>query len=144
MNSTAALLVDTWGWLALRDRRELRHREVKAAFEGTRSCKTPVFTTDFVLDETFTLFFRRLSFHKATASMELLTTSCEEGAVALVAISPVYFRAAQELRLKFKDKPFISFTDLCTMAVMRELEIRRILTEDKHFEHVGFGFELVP
>ena len=144
MTSTTALLVDTWGWLTLRDRRERKHLEAKAAFEETLSRKSGIFTTDFVLDETFTLLFRRLPFHDAKASMELLTTSCEEGAVTLVRISPARFQAAQALRLKFKDKPLISFTDLCTMAVMRELEILRILTEDKHFEQVGLGLQLVP
>lgn len=144
MTSTTALFVDTWGWLTLRDRRERRHREAKIAFQEALSRKSRLVTTDFVLVETFTLLFRRLPFEEAKTSMELLTTSCDEGVVSLLAVSPARFKSAQALRLKFKDKPLISFTDLSSMAVMRELGIRRILTEDEHFGHVGFGFERVP
>src|SRR5438093_13257983 len=60
MTSTTALFVDTWDWLTLRDRRERRHREAKAAFQEALSRKSGLVTTDFVLDETFTLLFRRL------------------------------------------------------------------------------------
>ena len=144
MTSTTALFVDTWDWLTLRDRRERRHREAKATFQEALSRKSGLVTTDFVLDETFTLLFRRLPFHEAKTSMELLTTSCEETSVTLLGVSPARFKSAQALRLKFKDKPLISFTDLTSMAVMRELGIRRILTEDEHFEQVGFSFERVP
>jgi len=144
MPSTTALFVDTWGWLALRDRRERRHQEAKAVFEEALSRRLAIVTTHFVLDETFTLLFRRLPFHEAKASMELRTTSCEEGMVTLALVWPMRFNAALVLRVKFKDKPLISFTDLSSMAVMREMVICRILTEDEHFEQVGFGFQRAP
>ena len=142
--TSTALFVDTWGWLTLRDRRELRHAEAKQVFNRFLASKAGIVTTDFVLDETFTLLFRRLSFNEAKSSMEALSASIAEGQVVSVPISPAQFRAAQGLRLKFKDKPDFSFTDLCSVVVMRELGIQKILTEDEHFEHVGFGFELVP
>jgi predicted nucleic acid-binding protein len=54
------------------------------------------------------------------------------------------FQAALELRKRFRDKPDISFTDLTTMAVMRELQITAVVTEDNHFLHVGMGFQRLP
>ncbi|MCL5995064.1 MAG: hypothetical protein M1546_03285 [Chloroflexi bacterium] len=48
------------------------------------------------------------------------------------------------LRLKFSDKPDISFTDLTSMVVMTELGITQIMTADAHFTHVGMGFQCVP
>jgi predicted nucleic acid-binding protein len=64
--------------------------------------------------------------------------------VRLEPIHPARFREAVRLRAKYRDKPGISFTDFTSMAVMRELEVTRILTEDRHFAQVGMGFELVP
>jgi predicted nucleic acid-binding protein len=139
----AALLVDTWGWLALRDKGDARHREAVAAFEQElRAGK--VVTTDFVLDETFTLLFRRLPAQKARESVEFLMQAVEAGSVMLVPISAPRFREAVKLRLKFRDKPEISFTDFTSMVVMRELAVKRILTEDRHFVQTGLGFERVP
>jgi len=62
----------------------------------------------------------------------------------LVWITPSRFEASQKLRLKFQDKPDISFTDLTSMVVMQELGITDILTGDAHFTHVGMNFVLFP
>ena len=138
-----ALLVDTWGWLALRDKGNARHREAVSAFEEELGAGRVV-TTDFILDETFTLFFRRLPAQKACESVQFLMEAAEAGSVVLAPISASRFREAVKLRLKFTDKPGISFTDFTSMVVMRELQVKRILTEDRHFAQVGLGFERVP
>jgi predicted nucleic acid-binding protein len=93
------------------------------------------------LDETFTLLFRRLAVHKAKASLDFLVTAVEDGSVALATVNAGRFREAVRVRLKYKDRPEISFT---SMVVMQELELKRILTEDRHFAQVGLGFELLP
>jgi predicted nucleic acid-binding protein len=67
-----------------------------------------------------------------------------EGYVALDLITSAQFDQAIALRLKFKDKPRISFTDLLSMVVMRERGVTHILTEDDHFAQVGMGFLKVP
>lgn len=140
----AGLFVDTWGWLALRDKGQPRHREAVGAFNGMRVQEGGIVTTDYVLDETFTLVFRRLAIHKARASVEALLAAVDEGAITLCAITGDRFREAVRLRLKFKERPEISFTDFTSIAVMRELGLKRVLTEDRHFAQVGLGLELVP
>jgi len=142
-NCMAGVFVDTWGWLALRDKGEARHFAATTAFN--RALKAGmVVTTDFVLDETFTLLFRRLSAPRAVESVEFLMAAIQAGSVALAPISPARFREAVKLRLRYKDKPEISFTDFSSMVVMRELRIKEILTEDHHFTQVGLGFARVP
>ena len=66
------LFIDTWGWLALRDRLEARHHDVRAYYEDFRSTRGAFYTTDYVLDETFTLLFRRLPFDAASESMAIV------------------------------------------------------------------------
>ncbi|MEW6572146.1 MAG: hypothetical protein AB1374_00700 [Bacillota bacterium] len=56
----------------------------------------------------------------------------------------LFVEKAKELRLKYQDKPDISFTDLTSIVIMRELKISRILTADEHFIQVGTNFELAP
>ena len=138
------LFIDTWGWLTLRDKREVRHRETQAFYHGLRDQKDTIYTTDYVLDETFTLLFKRLSFPQARESLEALDDAIQDGYLRLERITPERFEQAKRLRLKFQDKPRISFTDFTSMAVMNELGIADILTADTHFVQVGMGFQLVP
>jgi predicted nucleic acid-binding protein len=140
----AGLFVDTWGWLALRDKGDRKHKPAVAAFEEALKQRERIVTTDYVLDEAFTLFFRRLAIHKAKESLEFLMAATEDGSVLLAPVSAARFREAIKLRLKYKDKPEISFTDFTSMVVMQESGVKRVLTEDGHFVQVGLGFELVP
>jgi predicted nucleic acid-binding protein len=68
----------------------------------------------------------------------------KEGYVQVERVTPERFEKAKVLRLKYQDKPRISFTDLTSMVLMRELGVKDIITEDEHFEHVGMDFQLVP
>lgn len=143
MNSTARLFIDTWGWLTLRDKSERRHATVSQEFESFQKPIGRIYATDFVLDETLTLLFRRLPFAAARESMELLSASVDEGSLILVTIDKARFKAAEKLRVRYHDKPTISFTDLSSVVVMQEFGIQKILTEDNHFAQVGLGLELI-
>jgi len=47
------------------------------------------------------------------------------------------------LRKKLHDKPFISFTDLTSFILMKELSIKKVFTGDTDFEKVNMGFQLL-
>ena len=139
-----AIFIDTWGWLTLRDRREARHGEVDRFYREVRRRRDSVYTSDYVLDETITLLFRRLPFVRAKESLQYIQQAIAEGYLRLEWMTPQRFEKAIELRDRFQDKSRISFTDLTSMVVMSEREIEEILTEDDHFLHVGMGFRRVP
>jgi len=138
------LFVDTWGWVVIHNKREPRHAEVTRFYRNFRLRKGQIYTTDYVLDETITLLFRRLPPALANESLSLLNKSFEKGYLEFEWISPENFQEAQRLRLRFLDKPMISFTDLTSMAIMKELDIKLVLTGDEHFEQVGMGFKKIP
>jgi len=138
------LLIDTWGWLALRDRQEREHDNVNTFFQDFLNKHGIIYTTDYILDETFTMLYRRLSLSLAKESIELIDNSIIKGYVILEWITPSRFEKAKQFRLRFNDKPMVSFTDLTSMLVMKDLNINRILTEDEHFLHVGMGFNKTP
>lgn len=66
------LFVDTWGWLNLYDKRENQHQAVLKFFERFNAQGGITYTTDYVLDETFTLLFKRLSFYQAGQALEII------------------------------------------------------------------------
>lgn len=138
------LFLDTWGWLTLNDKSEAKHQETVEFYTAFRSRSGIIYTTDYVLDETFTLLFKRLPVSQAKRSMETLTAALLAEGFSLEWIAAERFAKAQALRLKFLDKPQISFTDLTSMVVMDELDIEQVLTGDAHFIQVGMGFQRVP
>lgn len=138
------LFIDTWGWLTLRNKREGQHQAATRLYGQFLQQNGQIYTTDYVLDETYTLLFKRLPFPLAEESALLLDQAIIHKQIQLVWITPERFGHAKELRLKLQDKPDISFTDLSSMVVMKELEITDVLTGDAHFTHVGMGFRKVP
>ena len=103
-----------------------------------------IYTSDYVLDETFTLLFRRTPFEVAAEAMEKINEATQSGYLFLERINHDRFEKAKRMRLKYKDKPLISFTDLTSMAIMKEQGISRVLTDDEHFLHLGMDFIKVP
>jgi predicted nucleic acid-binding protein len=139
-----SVFIDTWGWVSLFNRKERQHEQVSGLYKSIRSTSGQMITTDYVLDEVWTMLFKRVPFSVARDALEAVSGAAAAGYVLLERINPARFEAAQRLRLTLHDKPDISFTDLTTMTVMRELGITEIITGDAHFTHVGMGFILLP
>ena len=138
------LLIDTWGWVSLYNKREKGHKEVKDCYHDFRSQGGILYTTDYILDETFTLLFRRTPFELAAEAMGKIDESIKNGYLFLERINLERFEEAKKLRLKYRDKPLISFTDITSIVVMSEEKIEAILTEDVHFTYVELGFQKLP
>ena len=137
------LFVDTWGWIALADDREALHARAVAE-RRKRTAPGMLVTTDYVLDETFTRLFSRADFAKATAFSQAVFASASVGLLAIERIDAERFETAYRMRLRYRDKGRISFTDFTSFIVMKELNIRDALTADEHFEQVQLGFRCVP
>ena len=103
-----------------------------------------MYTTDYVLDEVMTLIFRRESFVEAANFMEGIFQASQEGRLVIERVTSERFTAAWELRKHFHDKPNISFTDLTSMVIMRDRDIKKVLTDDDHFSHVGRDLQKIP
>jgi uncharacterized protein len=135
------LFVDTWGWVVLEDSRDPFHQAASLTYAEAAKSSGNVFTTNFVLDETLSLLFRRRPFDEAERFARGLLTS---PFIGIEEITQARFRKAFDLRLTFRDKPDISFTDLTTMIVAQDLNVTDILSGDRHFIQAGLGFRLLP
>lgn len=134
------LFVDTWGWVAVADSRDAGHEAATEIFRQARRSGGAI-TSNFILDETFTLLFRRRPFAEA---WNFATTVVRSPFIDVQEVSSARFSRTIELRKQFSDKPRISFTDLTSMAIMQDLGITDVLTADMHFTHVGLGFRALP
>jgi predicted nucleic acid-binding protein len=76
--------------------------------------------------------------------MEGIFAASQQGEVDIEHVTPDRFTGAWKMRLRYSDKPRISFTDFTSFVVMRELGLKFALTGDAHFEQAGMGFARVP
>jgi predicted nucleic acid-binding protein len=145
-SSTAseALFVDTWGWLVLANDRDPSFSGVTGLRRDYAENGKLWVTTDYVLDETITRLFAGTPFAKAQQFCDAIFESAKLGLLAVEPISPERFQRAYKMRLRYRDKPRVSFTDLTSFTVMRELGIRHVLTADAHFQQAGLGFHRLP
>ncbi len=143
-NDTSGVFVDTWGWLVLEDRKHPDHTRVLDLRRHAVEAGFVWITTDYVLDETITRLFARRPFDEAERFCAGLFEARRGGVLRVEPVDPSRFEAAWRLRVRYRDKPEISFTDLTTFAVMRELRVREVITGDAHFQQAGLGFRMLP
>src|SRR5437016_1472517 len=116
------LFIDTWGWLVLADQRDPFH-PAAVAERRKRTLRASLVTTDYVLDETFTRVFSRCAFPVARQFGNSILEAQSSGLLSVEPITPARFRSAYRMRLRYHDKPAISFTDFTSFVVMKELDI---------------------
>jgi len=134
------LFVDTWGWLVLANDRDPAFAAVSRIRATAAGRDGAWVTTDYVLDETMTRVFAAAPFAAARRFFEGLFEASRQGLLDIEHVTPERFSRAFRLRLRYHDKARISFTDLTSFVVMRELGLQHVLTADAHFEQVGMGF----
>jgi uncharacterized protein len=96
--------------------------------------KERLFTSNFVLDETFTLLGRRTGYNFAAARARAILSSA-----AITIIRPSKYDEIEAVKLfeKFAEQS-ISYTDCISFVLMRSNKIERAFTFDRHFKVAGF------
>jgi len=136
--------IDTWAWLVLASDRDPAFGAVSTLRAEAAARPGAWVTTDYVLDETVTRLFAAAPFAKARRFTEAIFQASEVGLVVIERVTPERFQAAWELRLRYRDKPRISFTDLTSFVVMKDMRLTTLISGDAHFEHAGLGFRRIP
>jgi len=132
------IFIDTGAFLARHVERDTYHERACRAWQQLETENPPLFTSNFVFDELFTLLGRRTSYSFAAERARHLMASRQ-----LEVLRPVEETelAALELFEKFADQK-VSFTDCTSFVLMRERRIDRVFSFDRHFALAGF--ELWP
>ena len=142
--SPAPSFIDTWAWLVLASDRDPSFNAVSSLRANAASRAGAWVTTDYVLGETLTRLFAIAPFIKARRFADAIFQASELGLVEIERITPERFEAAWQLRLRYRGKPRISFTDLTSFVVMKEMGLTNVISGDAHFEHAGLGFRRIP
>ena len=132
------IFVDTGAFIARYVRRDGHHSRARRAWTDIEKLRTACFTSNFVLDETFTLLGRQTSYSFAAERARVLL-----GSKALTILRPEAEDELEALALfaRFADQE-VSFTDCTSFALMRRHRLSRAFTFDRHF--LTAGFEVLP
>jgi len=131
------IFVDTSFWVAVRNRRDARHREAVALLERHRD--SHLLTTNHVRGETWTYLCRKAGHRVAVSFLDTIEISPR---VQVSRASEAIEREALDW-LRRHDERRYSFVDATSFGVMRLLELREALAFDGDFTAAGF-VELRP
>lgn len=125
-----SIFVDTGAWFAYFVRRDPDHTLARKWVSNNDS---QLITSDYILDELFTLLKLRESYVVAVAAGKILT---EEKICQIIKITPNDFAYAWNVFVQFSDKGW-SFTDCTSKVIMERLNISTAFSFDEHFEQFG-------
>lgn len=126
------IFVDTGPLLARYLANDALHERAGRIWKNLR--RTPILTTNHVLDEVFTLVARRAGYSFAVDRAEAVYRS---SALEIIFSTKDDEVAALRWMRKYSDH-HVSFTDCTSFAVMHRLGVRRAFSFDHHFELAGF------
>lgn len=130
------IFVDTSAWYALFDKSDDTHIEAKTFHETNRS---PLYTSNFIVNETLTLVKSRLGIDTAiTVGKKFFN---QEIAV-VIHVTDEIEKHAWQIFQKHRDKEF-SFTDCTSFALMEKFKITTSFAFDEHFRQYG-KFIILP
>lgn len=144
MPTNKVIFIDSWAFLALANRRDADHQNAICSYDMIEERECSMVTSDYVLDEVITSLFKKVNFDGAQRFVEALLLDIKEEKIRLERIDEGRFNYAWMLRSVYRDKPDISFTDPTSFVLMRDADISRVFTKDRHFEIANLGFEIWP
>ena len=123
------LFVDTGAFLAYFSEKDPSHKKARRTIDKAKE----ILITDYVYDEILTLARRRLGTGPSIAIMQHIKHNKD---IEIILVTEKDKITAEEIFVKYADKEF-SFTDCTTFAVIERLELKNILSFDKHFRQYG-------
>ncbi|MEW5870286.1 MAG: PIN domain-containing protein [Chloroflexota bacterium] len=132
------LFVDTSAWDAIEDGGDKNHAAAMH-FKAHVSDDYILVTTDYILDETYTLLLLNIGHQRTLAFHEKIVELEKGGILQIVHISELLREDAWKIFERFDTDKFWSFTDCTSLAVIQELNIEEVFAFDHHFDQMGLS-----
>ena len=134
------IFIDTGAFLARYIERDQYHGAATEHWRTLQSDRRQLFTSNFVLDEMFTLLARRSTYQFA---VERARNLFESTSLSILRPDENDELAALELFRKYADQS-VSFTDCVSFVLMEKRNIQCAFSLDHHFTLAGFDVEPCP
>ncbi len=127
------VFVDTAAFFALENERDRYHTEAIDTRHELMAKGVRLITSDYILDEVYTLIRMRVGHRAAVDFGESVQAS---RFFRIEPVTPPDFEAAWRIFSRYDDKPF-TFTDCTSFALMERLKVRTAFTFDRNFREYG-------
>ena len=134
MNKPNVVFVDTSFFKGLIDARDEFHRQAKDSWQRLKEEDTNIITSNYVLDESFTLIKLRCGIKIADEFRDAIIKSSHVIKIMRVTVAD----EAEAWKWFLNDWSKLSFTDCISFAMMKRLDITRAAAFDEHFKRAGF------
>jgi predicted nucleic acid-binding protein len=128
------IFLDTGAFLARYLANDQFHQQALRGWKKLQQERLPCFSSNVVLDETFTLLARHATYEFATARARNILLS---SALTILQPLPEEELEAVDWLEKFADQK-VSYTDCISFVLLRGKKIRRVFSFDVHFQSAGF------
>ena len=129
-----SVFIDTSGFYALLTSDDVNHKKSNQWLLTFIDSNNIAFTSDYIIDETLTLLKSREKSHLCSAFLGI----CEQTKALQIEFTDASrFQSAKNFFIKHIDHDY-SFTDCVSFIIMKELNLSKALTADKHFLEAGF------
>ena len=132
--STQHIFVDTSFFKAFLDPKDDFHNKALVMWESFHQQRAKLITTNYILDESFTLIRIRCTLPVAIKLRYMLNRYSEAFDIIRVEVED----EARVWEWFEKDWRHLSYTDCVSFAVMKRLDLTDVATFDTHFAKAGF------
>ena len=131
------VFVDTSGWDALADKADKDHARALQFRDGiVGKCK--LVTSNYILDELYTLLLMNVGFHPTINYKKKLDILIAEDVLDIIWIDHDLAKQGWDVFEQYNVDKLWSFTDCTSFAVMKKFGIAEVFAFDHHFEQMGF------
>lgn len=131
---TKPIFVDTSWWKALVDENDSFHVQALGQLARLRATGSRLVTSNYILDESFTLIRVRINRQKVDEFRKVLTDLAK--ALTLLRVTAADESGAWEWF--GQDWSKLSYTDCVSFAMMKRIGLTEVATFDEHYGRAGF------
>jgi hypothetical protein len=131
------IFIDTSAWDAIEDSGDVNH-EAAMIFKDEMANRYELITSNYILDETYTLLLRNIGYARTVAFHRQLEMLKKAGVLQVIQLSENIIENAWIIFEKYNQDKCWSFTDCASYAAMKDQDIDEVFSFDRHFEQMGF------
>ncbi len=132
------IFIDTSAWVALENKKDIHYEEAVIFKEEVKNKHYRLYTSNFILDETYTLLLANVGYEKTIEYAKRLRTLRNKGLLTVIQVTEEIEESAWLIFEKYNKDKLWSFTDCTSKAIMEALDINQAFSFDKNFEQMGF------